>query len=432
MKNIILGNNDDSMPKQGHLLKGSKSSEPFLLRVSQERESSHNTHIDLVLNGKAIVFKEALSSNVEDHNQYLIDSSFTFCTLLNNNEDHNTTAVIERIQFSSKTYYHHVSNSCRFVIMALNLGNGMLSLVGRMLCNETNTDENSADTILFTIQPVHTREIIEVSMILTMDDQMLCVILEGSENGSYFCEAHFFKCSTLPDDGQLSLEKIHSLKLHLLGLASIYQVNFNITGDKIIFLSNEYDCLVYSLCNQSVIAFQENIFFLEFGWSIDSKRGEILVNFDWQQCEIYIFTINYNANQLTKLRQIELSKFFGDLEVEDRMNIVFRLSSCTSLIMLSLDEDIFLVDPFTGLLVQKLKSLVCPGFVCDIRFNWCSNELVVCSSNFSNQYYAEVYRLNQRSESLFISALKIVFLSYPVNDLMQKNLPKTIKKYFMN
>ena len=68
----------------------------------------------------------------------------------------------------------------------------------------------------------------------------------------------------------------------------------------------------------------------------------------------------------------------------------------------------------------------------EIKYNWCSNDIAVFYSNVFGECFCHVFKLKRRRvESLLYSALKAVLLNYPIHDLMNMNLPKTLKKYFV-
>ena len=107
-----------------------------------------------------------------------------------------------------------------------------------------------------------------------------------------------------------------------------------------------------------------------------------------------------------------------------------------SLLMIGLNQDLFLVDPFTGILYQKLQPHIDNVFkMFDVKMHWCSNKIVVLYGiKGSRKYCIQVFSLGNGGnvDSLCNSALKAVLTNYSINDLMKMNLPKSIKKYFMN
>ena len=129
LKTTLLGNNDDSLPREQVLPKEMQHLKKQLIPLEVETRSlSYYKTIKLTFNGKAVV----LNSRLLCGDTPVVSSFFTFYTL----NDDGEMSIAHNKRFSSKDYLDYVvSNSYRFAIMAHNLGNGMLSLGGRILKN---------------------------------------------------------------------------------------------------------------------------------------------------------------------------------------------------------------------------------------------------------------------------------------------------------
>ena len=162
--------------------------------------------------------------------------------------------------------------------------------------------------------------------------------------------------SNVSSDNQLSLEKMFSVDLQSLGIQSVKHVAINITGDKIFFSSDGHSSLIFSLRNKSLIAFEGDRVFHDLFWSTDVGRGEILVDYNGATGEVSVFTIDYEGKTLKILIESTISKLIGKPITDDlRLAVTFRVSSGMSLIMIGVNQNLFLVDPFTGMLHQKLE-----------------------------------------------------------------------------
>ena len=228
----------------------------------------------------------------------------------------------------------------------------------------------------------------------------------------------------------MSLEKIFSFDAAPLGVWKT-EVIFNVSGDKILLFSDT-GVIVYSLHTRSVIA-RENFegIALNFEWSYDLQRGEILVNFakgsTQEQDKIYVYTINSKEKTLTLITSFDFSDFIPP----ERENEHTGVTSGTFFIILAF-RSVYLIDPFNGQLVQKItpNSLI-NCFVKNVKLNWCSNEILIFYNENENQFCGQVFKLKTKNvESLLHSALKVALLNYSINDLVQMNLPKSIKDCF--
>ena len=269
------------------------------------------------------------------------------------------------------------------------------------------------------------------------DCKTLCVMIdndnEDEENypESYFCEAHFYKCHL--SGNEFVLEKLFSLDALSIGVYSCKAV-FNVFGDKIA-MTTESSILVYSLQNRSVLAtFEPEELFKGLHWSYDLVKDEVLVFFHGNdRNKIVVTAIDYENSTMNILRRINVTDFIPNFNISSEI----RVSSGTSLIMLGFQDRVYLIDPFTGQLLQELKYDFDSKIqrIEEMSLNWCSNEIVVIGNIFNGEcleYFCNIFKLKTgRVESLLHSALKVVLSNYPVNDLMKLNLPRSIKKFFV-
>uniref|UniRef100_A0A7M5WSF8 Uncharacterized protein n=1 Tax=Clytia hemisphaerica TaxID=252671 RepID=A0A7M5WSF8_9CNID len=274
----------------------------------------------------------------------------------------------------------------------------------------------------------------EFSMELSVDERKLCIMVEGGEGDQYYCDAHFYQCNFTPGNG-LTLVKMFSMDASVIGVVKVDPVVFNMSGDKIAMLTKN-GFLVYSLVNQSVIAKHslKDFEFHEIEWSYDLEKGEILVDFDYTANEICVFGFNSIEKTSKLLNTIHISTFVEELSEFEAWNSGIKISTGTSFIIFG-DEDVYLVDPFTGQLVQKITppkdwDNVFVDFFC---LNWFSSEILILYQGEKESFYGKVCKLKTGCvESLLQSAIKIVLLNYSVNDLIGMNLPKTVKRYFID
>ena len=237
----------------------------------------------------------------------------------------------------------------------------------------------------------------------------------------------FSKCLFSADGNSMSLEKMFSFDASSIGVTEI-ETGINVNGDKVLMFSRNR-VIVYSLHTQSVIA-RKNLEEMNqnFQWSHDFSKGEILVNFARGHKKINVFTINYQDKTLNSLTTFSYSSFIP----HQRYCKHYQVLSGTSLIVLAI-RDVYLIDPFTGHLVQKITpDFVSSDFlVRNVTLNWCSNEIVVFYNENKNQFHGQVFKLKtNHPESLLHSALKVTLLNYSINDLLQMNLPTLIKDRF--
>ena len=125
-------------------------------------------------------------------------------------------------------------------------------------------------------------------------------------------------------------------------------------------------------------------------------RGEILADYDGATGEVSVFTIDYEGKtlKLKILTESTISKLIGKPITDDlRLAVTFRVSSGMSLIMIGVNQNLFLVDPFTGMLHQKLEVPDEFVYVFDVKMNWCSNEIVVLYRNNFGKYFIKVFPL---------------------------------------
>eukprot|EP00111_Clytia_hemisphaerica_P009775 TCONS_00028675-protein len=213
----------------------------------------------------------------------------------------------------------------------------------------------------------------------------------------------------------------------------IIDSKFNDAGDKIAISSQTGSFLVYSLRTQAVLLLEEVADFKDFFWSTDVKNNEILVNFYRQAGLICVFSLNYKEGNLNILQEINVSDFLQDVDQWDKC--LLTVSSGISLALLGYNHIVYFIDLTTGLLVHQLNSQVVTS--CDVQnimLNWCSNEIVTLyRDKVADEYFIQVNPLlygNRVVESLFNTALKTVLLKYSISDLLQMNLPESIKTYF--
>ena len=429
MKLAILGHNDHSLPRECFVPKEYKDlyQKPFWLkcRGHEENRFTDRMHLDIARNGKVIVLKKPLK-----YDQGVFECSLSFYSFQN--------VALSRDAYR-KVWFHDyscdfiVNNSFQYGLMAI-YSAGNIVLNGQKIDDEkvSKTDpRNWVDDIdeLYTIesqlQEAYDYEL-SVVMKFSLDDETLCVIIDADE----ITTAHFFKC-VYSSSGNLSLETMLSMNLRDSGIKSVMQVEFNDTGDKIAVSSIPGSFLVYSLREQSVLAFEKIADFDGFYWLSDVKNGEVLVNFYRQVGLICVFSLNYEEGTLNVLREVSVSDLIEDVDFK---KCLFTVSSGTSLALLGFNDVVYLIDLSSGLLIQQLKSEVASSRVQDIKLNWCSNEIIVLyGDDASAQYFIQVHPICYgKVESLFNSALKTVFLNHSVNDLLRMNLPKSIKKYFIS
>ena len=109
-------------------------------------------------------------------------------------------------------------------------------------------------------------------------------------------------------------------------------------------------------------------------------------------------------------------------------------SSGTSIIVLAF-RDVYIFDPFTGHMLQEIKLNTTDSnrLINYVKLDWCTNEMILFYEEHSGKQFGNVLKFKTEIvESLFISSLKAVLLSHSINDLVAMNLPKSIKKYFVD
>ena len=181
MKNTLLGNNDDSLPREQVIPKEMHLKKQLIPLEVETRSARYHNTIKLAFNGKGVVLNEQLIILHSDNPT--VSSFFTFYTL----NDDGEMSIAHNKRFSSKDYLDYVvSNSYRFVIMAHNLGNGMFSLGGRILENGNAVEDYFNDIKLFTIE-AEKRKTKNVLLRLTVDDKTLCVIIDSYKDRDCFC-----------------------------------------------------------------------------------------------------------------------------------------------------------------------------------------------------------------------------------------------------
>ena len=254
--------------------------------------------------------------------------------------------------------------------------------------------------------------------------------IDGFIDNRCFCEAYCFKC-LLSSDDQLSVEEtFFEDLLEKRSLTSIRCILFNVTGDKILIKSNRGYCLVLCLETQSVISCFEMDDDHKLIWAFDFKNDDILISFDKDWGIVYVYSIDHENKFLNELSVIEFSTLFGKLKHEELYYIKLKVSPGNGMLVLGFKQCIYLVDPFTGLDVCKLDSVIKQWSdgglytVQDIQINWCSNEIIVLHRETSEgKLFVEAFHMNTgRLESLLESSLKTVLLNYSMTDLKKINL----------
>eukprot|EP00111_Clytia_hemisphaerica_P008842 TCONS_00025839-protein len=328
-----------------------------------------------------------------------------------------------------------ISNNYHFGIMAISKDDEII-LNGRILEHKKYSKITSGrlSKDLCAIK-TNDRLIFQLFLELSITNNTLCLVIEGLEKNAFrsknFFEAYFFDCKLSVED-RVSLDQKFMVDLTQLGHMFIRHVSFNVIEDKVLMLSDT-SYLIYSIRNQQLIASQDVYFFTSIYWSHDMRNGEFLIYLDMLQDSIFMYTINYNNKSLTKMRTvIQVSDFLGIVPREEFSNVLVRVSSGTSLVMLGY-KNVFLIDPFTGVLVQRLKSSGADNscFVKEIKLNWCSNEVIVFYTNSKQECFGNVFHLNIRHvDTLFYLSLKVLLLNHSIDSLLEMNLPKSIKTYF--
>eukprot|EP00111_Clytia_hemisphaerica_P023189 TCONS_00068217-protein len=430
MKSALLAYNNDALPRRRFLEDNVKVAQqkPFVVNCKRRKVPCF---LDVIINDKTLSLYELqynYGNNGDGRNLYFNCT----CSLHNFGTGEVEVICSKTIYHSSADFFSYIlcknRSLCIFATHNENKGSIALSFgipskeIKRTLLHDLNSTIKAEG------------EITDFTLELSTDNEILCIMVESAKEVEIgedifeenFCDAHFFKCDFSKDDC-LALEKMFSFDASLIGVCRNGLV-FNISGDKILLFSDN-GVIIYSLKLQSVIARQDiaNIV-ANFEWSRDITKGEILVNFAKGQNNITVYTINHQEEKLTTLTSINYSDFIPN----ENFCKLAEVTSGTSFIVLAA-RSVYLIDPFTGQVVQRIipyfVSFDC--FVKHVTLNWCSNEVVVFYSEDDNKIFGQVFKLKTRLvERLLHSALKVVLLNYSINDLIQMNLPKSIKDNF--
>ena len=403
MKSALLGHNNDSLPRGNFIPPEHASQLERKFLINQQKDGPHYTkEFDMIQNNNILVFCEESSCQVKEHYcKYIL----SFYKLGRNKID---LQYRKKFNFTSKNPFRYkFDKMCCFVLLAV-MDNSKTA-ISLSFCeidevkDLTEAKQSPMPRILnMTIEMGHRMAwITDFSIELSKDERKLCIMIEGGTGAQYFCDAHFFECSFSPENG-VSLVKMFSFDASLIGVNTVENTVFNIKGDKIVMLTNK-GFLIYSLVNQMVLVEQSIVDyygFHEFAWSYDLEKGEILVDFDYDEKEIIVYGFKFALKTSSLLNTIQLSTFIPDLSEEDEWNMSMRVSSGTSLVMFG-DVDVYLIDPFTGQLVQQVKSDCIDDMVCNVFLDWCSNEILITYFGNNNTQFGRVCKLKTgRVESL--------------------------------
>jgi len=431
MKTALLGLNDDSLPRVRLIPVNTGNITPNHFVIEGKIVGNLRNSMDASFNNSTFTVSEWTSQ-----------SHFIRSIVWVYNRIDNSNKLILKCR---KGFYYSPVNSLSsainashdFVIFAVEHKNRRsISLTLCQLVDDFNPamDRTGRDLgTIFELEEEHCY-LKDFDIKLSTDEKTLSLMVEtfNEENEEHKRDVHIFR-SLFSSDNCLSLKRVLTIDAMSMGVCQ-NDVVFNINADKILMFLVD-GVVVYSLHTQSVIAKHYiKEMYLPFEWAHDLKHGEILIHFAEERTKINVHTINYLEKTLSLITKVNVSDFIPKhLSFDFRCQQPYhRVTSGTSLLILA-RRDVYLIDPFTGHLLQKIICDVSrPNIsVINVQLNWCSNEVVVFYSGVDNKFFGQVFKLKTRFvEPLLHSALKVVLLNYSINDLVQLNLPKSIKDNF--
>jgi len=432
MNNIgYLLNNDCSLPRVNFISKfyypDQNISQPIYIKLNDT--ALIPKEFDIGLNGKAIVVRQELIKFDIDIPEYVFSFFMYYCGDLSQMHTRtfslNNCSVGISSNFNFAVYMDESSMPKNLTLSATILDLKKYSKVttGRLSRNLHHVN-------------IDNKIIYESLLYISPDNRHVFLILNGlmkTTSHNRFCEVHIFECVLFPEDF-IDLHKKNCMNITEIDnlFTEMTDFSFNIKGDKV-FLRSSTSYLVLSVELNVVLASGVLNSTEKLYWSHDIVHGEFLVQVDLIEYAIKIYIIDFQEKILTLSNSFSISsyknKFVGNFHEP-----VVRVSSGISHVFIALYH-VCVFDPFSGDLQQELINDKTGTFVCEIKTNWPSVEVLVfykCSSSTyekEDDYILKVFHLQYPVQSLMFLAARTVLNNLPVNTLRKIVLPKPVKQY---